>query len=121
MINVIRGIGCSNDASFEVVEKFENFKDASVRTLYTFVKEYAIEVAKERQENTMGHEFPLVEMVEDSNGLISNHVKDWSHTFAINRTNLIDVIIRSAHRLVHYCYCCHFTLHYRTKRLPSES
>jgi hypothetical protein len=69
MINVIRGIGCSNDASFEVVEKFENFKDASVRTLYTFVKEYAIEVAKERQENTMGHEFPLVEMVEDSNGL----------------------------------------------------
>lgn len=69
MINVIRGIGCSNDASFEVVEKFQNFKDASVRTLYTFVKEYAIEVAKERQENTMGHEFPLVEMVEDSNGL----------------------------------------------------
>ena len=68
-VNVIRGIGCSNDASFEVVEKFENFKDASVRTLYTFVKEYAIEVAKERQENTMGHEFPLVEMVEDSNGL----------------------------------------------------
>jgi len=69
MINVVRGIGCSNDASFEVVEKFENFKDASVRTLYTFVKEYAIEVAKERQENTMGQEFPLVEMVEDSNGL----------------------------------------------------
>lgn len=68
-VNVIRGIGCSNDASFEVVEKFENFKDASVRTLYTFVKEYAIEVAKERQENTMGHAFPLVEMVEDSNGL----------------------------------------------------
>ena len=69
MINVVRGIGCSNDASFEVVERFENFKDVSVRTLYTFVKEYAIEVAKERQENTMGHEFPLVEMVEDSNGL----------------------------------------------------
>jgi len=68
-VNVIRGIGCSNDASFEVVEKFENFKDASVRTLYTFVKEYAIEVAKERQENTMGWSFPLVEMVEDSNGL----------------------------------------------------
>ena len=69
MINVIRGVGCSNDASFEVVEKFENFKNASVRTLYTFVKEYAIEVAKERQESTMGHAFPLVEMVEDSNGL----------------------------------------------------
>ena len=68
-VNVIRGIGCSNDASFEVVEKFENFKDASVRTLYTFVKEYAIELAKERQGNTMGQSFPLVEMVEDSNGL----------------------------------------------------
>jgi len=68
-VNVIRGIGCSNDASFEVVEKFQNFKDASVRTLYTFVKEYAIELAQERQGNTMGQSFPLVEMVEDSNGL----------------------------------------------------
>lgn len=66
MINVIRGIGCSNDASFDIIHEF---KVASVRTLYTFVKEYAIEIAKERQENTMGQDFPLVEMVEDSNGL----------------------------------------------------
>jgi hypothetical protein len=66
MVNVIHGIGSSNDASFDVVH---NFEFASVRTLYTFVKEYAIEIAKERQESTMGHAFPLVEMVEDSNGL----------------------------------------------------
>lgn len=66
IVNVIRGIGCSNDAIFDVIYRFQNI---SVRTLYSVIKEYAIEFAEERQENTMGHSFPLVEMVEDSNGL----------------------------------------------------
>jgi len=66
MIKVMHGVSCPKDAFFDEVHEFEF---ASLRTLYTFVKEYAIEVAKERQENTMGQEFPLVEMVEDSNGL----------------------------------------------------
>ena len=65
-VNVIRGIGCSNDAIFDAIARFQNI---SVRTLYSFIKEYAIEFAKERQENTMGWSFPLVEMIEDSNGL----------------------------------------------------
>ncbi len=65
MIKVMHGVSSSNDASFDEVHEFEF---AGVRTLYTFVNEYAIEVAKEIQEHSMGHDFPLVEMTEDSTG-----------------------------------------------------
>ena len=60
MIKVMHGVSYPNDAFFDEVHEFEF---ASLRTLYTFVKEYAIAVA----ENI--HESSLVEMIEDSNGL----------------------------------------------------
>ena len=66
MIKVMHGVSCPKDAFFDEVHEFEF---ASLRTLYTFVKEYAIAVAKEIQEHSMGHAFPVVEMIEDSNGL----------------------------------------------------
>jgi hypothetical protein len=42
-VNVIEGNSYSEDAVFDIVHKFEF---VTLRTLYTFVKEYAMEIAK---------------------------------------------------------------------------
>jgi len=58
-VHIVEGNAYSDDAVFDIVHTFEF---VTLRTLYTFVKEYAIEIAK----RTDGC---LVEMCEDSAGL----------------------------------------------------
>lgn len=58
-VNVVEGNVYSDDAVFDIVHQFEH---VTLRTLYTFVKEYAMEIAK-KKDNC------LVEMCESRNGL----------------------------------------------------
>lgn len=57
-VRVVEGTAYSDDAVFDIVHTFEF---VTLRTLYTFVKEYAMEIAKTAP--------CLIEMCEDSAGL----------------------------------------------------
>jgi len=57
-VNVVEGNVYSDDAVFDIVHSFEF---VTLRTLYTFVKEYAMEIAKTAP--------CVIEMSEGQNGL----------------------------------------------------
>ena len=80
-VDVVEGNAYSDDAVFDIVHTFEF---VTLRTLYTFVKEYAIEIAK----RTDGC---LVEMCEGRNGLpVAQLYVDGTIRTSISSENRVD-------------------------------